>query len=285
MSPLAASSLAAKELAGPIVCHDRSAACRVRSHRLSGRPHRRVVCRVRVHPGGGGHRVSSHCVDPVAHDVLEVAETASRGREPTGRLGWCVSSTNASTDCCSGISTNWKAASATRPVTAVLVVLVLGSIYYMYTSAKSELAPQEDQSFVVVQATSAPECDPAGEDPCTTSQALPDRTRPPPIPNMCFRSTRRARPSWGSSCRHSVRNSANSVRELDPAGRSGNNICRGSQDRRAPCFNRPPCPARSACRFSLPSRPRNPPRASTRYRRIFSPRRSKAACLFSSTRI
>ncbi len=42
------------------------------------------------------------------------------------------------------------------PVTAVLVVLVLGSIYYMYTSAQSELAPQEDQGFVLLQQTSAP---------------------------------------------------------------------------------------------------------------------------------
>src|SRR6202166_4158651 len=43
------------------------------------------------------------------------------------------------------------------PVTAVLVVLVLGSIYFMYSSAKSELAPQEDQSFLIAQATSAPD--------------------------------------------------------------------------------------------------------------------------------
>jgi len=42
------------------------------------------------------------------------------------------------------------------PVTAVLVVFVLFSIYFMYSSAKSELAPQEDQGFVLVQATSAP---------------------------------------------------------------------------------------------------------------------------------
>jgi multidrug efflux pump len=42
------------------------------------------------------------------------------------------------------------------PVTTVLVFLVLGGIYYMYTSAKAELAPQEDQGFMVVQATSAP---------------------------------------------------------------------------------------------------------------------------------
>jgi multidrug efflux pump len=43
------------------------------------------------------------------------------------------------------------------PVTAVLVVLVLGSIYFMYSSAKSELAPQEDQGFILAQATSAPD--------------------------------------------------------------------------------------------------------------------------------
>jgi multidrug efflux pump len=42
------------------------------------------------------------------------------------------------------------------PVTAVLVLLVLGSIYFMYSSSKSELAPQEDQSFIIAQATSAP---------------------------------------------------------------------------------------------------------------------------------
>jgi multidrug efflux pump len=43
------------------------------------------------------------------------------------------------------------------PVTAVLVFLVLGSIYFMYSVSKSELAPQEDQSFVLMQATSAPD--------------------------------------------------------------------------------------------------------------------------------
>ena len=42
------------------------------------------------------------------------------------------------------------------PVTAVLVLLVLGSIYFMYSTSKSELAPQEDQGFVLMQATSAP---------------------------------------------------------------------------------------------------------------------------------
>jgi multidrug efflux pump len=42
------------------------------------------------------------------------------------------------------------------PVTAVLVVAILGGIYFMYTSSKSELAPQEDQAFMLAQATPAP---------------------------------------------------------------------------------------------------------------------------------
>ncbi len=41
-------------------------------------------------------------------------------------------------------------------VTAVFVVVVMGCIYFLYGSSKSELAPQEDQGFVLMQATSAP---------------------------------------------------------------------------------------------------------------------------------
>jgi multidrug efflux pump len=43
------------------------------------------------------------------------------------------------------------------PVTAVFVLLVLISIALLYRSAKSELAPQEDQSFMVTQSTYAPD--------------------------------------------------------------------------------------------------------------------------------
>jgi multidrug efflux pump len=42
------------------------------------------------------------------------------------------------------------------PVTAIFVVMILGSIYFLYGSAKSELAPQEDQGFIVMQSTLAP---------------------------------------------------------------------------------------------------------------------------------
>jgi multidrug efflux pump len=43
------------------------------------------------------------------------------------------------------------------PVTAVFVVIILISIVVFYKSSRSELAPQEDQSFVLGQATYAPD--------------------------------------------------------------------------------------------------------------------------------
>ncbi|MGH8765095.1 MAG: efflux RND transporter permease subunit, partial [Burkholderiales bacterium] len=42
------------------------------------------------------------------------------------------------------------------PVTAVFALLVLGSIYFLYAGAKSELAPQEDQGVLIASSTSAP---------------------------------------------------------------------------------------------------------------------------------
>jgi multidrug efflux pump len=49
------------------------------------------------------------------------------------------------------------------PVVALLVVIVLGGIYFLYSSSKSELAPQEDQSFILAQSTSAPNATLAGK--------------------------------------------------------------------------------------------------------------------------
>jgi len=42
------------------------------------------------------------------------------------------------------------------PVTAVFAAIVLGSIYFLYTGSKSELAPQEDQGVVITSSTAAP---------------------------------------------------------------------------------------------------------------------------------
>ncbi len=42
------------------------------------------------------------------------------------------------------------------PVTMVFAAIVLGSIYFLYAGAKSELAPQEDQGVIIALSTSAP---------------------------------------------------------------------------------------------------------------------------------
>jgi len=44
----------------------------------------------------------------------------------------------------------------TLPVTLVFASLVLSSIYFLFTSAKTELAPQEDQGVVITQSIAAP---------------------------------------------------------------------------------------------------------------------------------
>ena len=46
------------------------------------------------------------------------------------------------------------------PVTIVFASIVLSSLYFLYTGAKSELAPQEDQGVLIVTSTSAPNSTP-----------------------------------------------------------------------------------------------------------------------------
>jgi multidrug efflux pump len=42
------------------------------------------------------------------------------------------------------------------PVTLVFAAIVLGSIYFLFTTAKTELAPQEDQGVIIAQSIAAP---------------------------------------------------------------------------------------------------------------------------------
>jgi multidrug efflux pump len=42
------------------------------------------------------------------------------------------------------------------PVTVVFALIVLGSIYFLYTTAKTELAPPEDQGIIITASTAAP---------------------------------------------------------------------------------------------------------------------------------
>ncbi len=43
------------------------------------------------------------------------------------------------------------------PVTTVFAAIILGSIYFLYAGAKTELAPQEDQGVVITQSIAAPD--------------------------------------------------------------------------------------------------------------------------------
>src|SRR5262249_40177560 len=44
----------------------------------------------------------------------------------------------------------------TRPVAIVFGVIIFGSIYFLFVSAKAELAPQEDQGVIITQSIAAP---------------------------------------------------------------------------------------------------------------------------------
>ena len=43
------------------------------------------------------------------------------------------------------------------PVVLVLAIIILGSNYFLFASSKSELAPQEDQGFLIAMLTAAPD--------------------------------------------------------------------------------------------------------------------------------
>ena len=82
------------------------------------------------------------------------------------------------------------------PVTIVFALIILGSIYFLYGSATSELAPQEDQGVIITSATSA------ADSTCSSGSCTIGRsTKTLPVirkPIMCSSWTCRARtlPAW-----------------------------------------------------------------------------------------
>jgi multidrug efflux pump len=56
-----------------------------------------------------------------------------------------------------GYERRLSASLAFIPVTAVFAAIILGSIYFLYTTSKTELAPQEDQGAILALLTSAPD--------------------------------------------------------------------------------------------------------------------------------
>ena len=81
-TPIEARSLGARELVGPDHRHDHHAGRGVRADRLSGRPHRRAVPRVRLHAGRRGVHLRRRRADALADDVV----AAARGRAHEQRL-------------------------------------------------------------------------------------------------------------------------------------------------------------------------------------------------------
>ena len=147
------------------------------------------------------------------------------------------------------------------PVTAVLVLLVLGSIYFMYSTAKSELAPQEDQGFVLLQATTPPNAtlqakslyDEEGYR-IASATAHPDHTFQIDTAGQTLMGLvlppRNKRTLGASAIQQQLQRQVATI-----AGQ------------RTPCSNRPPCPVRSGCRSNSPSPPPNLPPASMKFHR------------------
>jgi len=158
--------------------------------------------------------------------------------------------------------------------------LLLLAAVALFITAKKELAPPEDQGFVLYQALGQPN---------TTAAAMVDVTRQiqnisstepeyrgmfqltgVPTVNQGFGGVRLA--PWGERKRSAqqIQVDLQSRWRASPAPMS------------SPSSSRP-CRARAACRCSSCSRPPSPSRTSTRWRRRCSPRRARAATSTSST--
>ena len=83
------------------------------------------------------------------------------------------------------------------PVTAVFALIVLGSIYFLYSSATSELAPQEDQGVIIAIGTAAPNATLAAAPVVSTSRCLTS-SKAFRKPTTCSSSTCpvRTSPAW-----------------------------------------------------------------------------------------
>ncbi len=71
-----------------------------------------------------------------------------------------------------------------RPVTYTFAVIILGSIYFLYTGATSELAPQEDQGLLITASTGAPNATLAQREPY--SRQLYDKVKTLPEVDQFF---------------------------------------------------------------------------------------------------
>ncbi len=261
MPPLAAAMQAARELGGPDHRHDRGAAGGLRPDRVSGRPHGRAVHRIRLHAGGRGDRFGDDRADALAHDVLAAAQAASCGPRTIGRRASVKYIDARFERLRSWYQHRLERSLHYTPVTAVFVVLVLVSIVLLYRSAKSELAPQEDQGFVLAQSTSAPDAT-LQRKLLYGGQGLPTSSKLKTGMPRCRSRSRRPAESI-MACILAARSAQASGRERDPAQPAAEAQL-GRRRRRSRSFSRRPCPAHAAYPVQFAIKTTEPAAASER---------------------
>ena len=132
------------------------------------------------------------------------------------------------------------------PVTLLFAAIVIGSIYFLYGSASSELAPQEDQGVVILFPTSAPDAT------LQQKQLFDDQVQGIMAEGAGGGSELPGRKPGPVDRRHhpeAVGQTAHATRRRSSSQLQGQlNAVAGQQDRRVPAAAR--CPARRACRSS-----------------------------------
>ena len=156
MKPIPAAMQAAHELAGPIIAMTVVLMAVYVPIGFQGGLTGALFTEFAFTLVGCGHGVRHHRADAVADDDLTDAASARAGRAATGKRGWSASSIGGF-DAIHRRYERWLHGSLNYlPVTAVFALIILGSIYFFYNGAKTELAPQEDQGVIITSATSAP---------------------------------------------------------------------------------------------------------------------------------
>ena len=134
---------------------DRRSGRRLRTSGISGRIDRRAVHRVRLYPRRSRDHIGGSRSDLVANDEFTIAEAHG---EAAG--GWTDRFTAAIDRTFESLHRRYLKRLHTSlnylSVTVVFALLMLSSIYFLYSGAKSELAPQEDQGVVIASSTPAP---------------------------------------------------------------------------------------------------------------------------------
>ena len=123
--------------------HDHHAGGGLRAHRPAGRPDRRAVPRVRLHPGRRGDHLRRRRADPVAGDVRQTAQAGDGASTALpARSRGTSNASGAFTGAC------WTSPSTARPAVYMVWIVVSLLTIPMFMMSPKELAPTEDQGVI-----------------------------------------------------------------------------------------------------------------------------------------